>query len=220
MKGRSTMRNQMKLFGALVATGLIVAMGTIAASTTTTTTSEAFGLYVDAGATSLAPTPHAVLPGSGMATQAALDLSVAGVAEASDLFATSTGLGQEGDASVEAHSSAEQVNLLGGVVIADAVLAMSSSVLTDDVVESSAEGSSFTDLVVNGVAIDSNVAPNTRIEVPGVGTVVLNEQVLEGDGVTSTGMRVNMIRVELKDAITGATTGEIIVGSARTALSG
>lgn len=213
------MRLGTKLIAGVVVTGLAVGIGTIAASTTTTATSEAFGLYVDAGLDQLGKTPYAVLPGAGMASDDALDLSVAGVAQASNLFATTTGVPQAGDGSVEAHSTAEDINLLGGVVTADGLVAMSSSVLKGSIVESSAEGSTFTDLVVNGVIMGPDVAPNTSIEVPGVGTVVLNERVPEGDGINSTGLTVNMIHVLLKDAVTGAVTGEIIVGSARTALS-
>jgi hypothetical protein len=43
---------------------------------------------------------------------------------------------------------------------------------------------------------------------------VLNEQIPSGDGVTSSGITVNLIHVVLQDALTGAQTGEIIVGSA------
>jgi len=80
--------------------------------------------------------------------------------------------------------------------------------------------------VVNGVAISSDVAPNTRLDLPGVGYAVLNEQSLTGDGVSSSGITVNMIHVVLQSLTGGgcgllgclpgvlATTGEIIVGSA------
>jgi len=75
---------------------------------------------------------------------------------------------------------------------------------------------------------DGAVAPNTNIGLPGVGYVVLNEQIPSGDGVTSTGLTVNMIHVYLQNLVGGIlnpltgqiiggslqTTGEIIVGSA------
>jgi hypothetical protein len=61
---------------------------------------------------------------------------------------------------------------------------------------------------------DAAVAPNTQLALPGVGYVVLNEQTVSGDGVTTTGITVNMIHVVLQDALTGAKTGEIVVGSA------
>src|SRR3989475_708055 len=53
----------------------------------------------------------------------------------------------------------------------------------------------------------------------GVGYVLLNEQIPSGDGVTSSGLTVNMIHVVLLDALTGAQTGEIIVGSATSSVN-
>ena len=61
-------------------------------------------------------------------------------------------------------------------------------------------------------------APNTRMDLPGVGYVVLNEQTVTGDGISSSSMTVNMIHVYLRDALTGVTTGEIVVGSAQSAV--
>lgn len=70
------------------------------------------------------------------------------------------------------------------------------------------------------------MAPNTRINLPGVGYVVLNEQLRSGDGWSSSGIAVNMIHVVLQSVTGGSctilgclpgvltTTGEIIVGSA------
>jgi hypothetical protein len=66
----------------------------------------------------------------------------------------------------------------------------------------------------------TDVAPNTRVNLPGVGYAILNEQVPAGDGVTSAGLKVNMIHVYLQSLTGGilggvlTTTGEIIVASA------
>src|SRR2546427_507414 len=59
-------------------------------------------------------------------------------------------------------------------------------------------------------ALDELPAPNTRVSLPGVGYVVLNEQIASGGA----GITVNMIHVVLQNALTGLTTGEIIVASA------
>ena len=77
-------------------------------------------------------------------------------------------------------------------------------------------------VVVNGVPLaadDATPAPNTRTDLPGVGYVVLNEQTVTGDGVHSSSMTVNMIHVYVRDALTGVTTGEIVVGSAQSAVA-
>src|SRR2546421_679538 len=87
---------------------------------------------------------------------------------------------------------------------------------------SEAGGSMLLGVVVNGVPLaadDATPAPNTRTDLPGVGYVVLNEQTVTGDGVHSSSMTVNMIHVYVRDALTGVTTGEIVVGSAQSAVA-
>ena len=74
-------------------------------------------------------------------------------------------------------------------------------------------------LVVNGTPITTDLSPNTQIPLPGVGYVVLNEQARTGDGVATSGITVNMIHVVLQDALTGAKTGEIIVGAASSSVN-
>jgi len=72
------------------------------------------------------------------------------------------------------------------------------------------------------VAIASDVAPNTQMDLPGVGYVILNEQRRSGDGWSSSGITVNMIHVVMQQPILGLlgevigyqTVGEIVVGSA------
>ena len=106
----------------------------------------------------------------------------------------------------------ENVNVLNGVITAETVIAATSSWISD-VAGRNALGSTFTNLVVNGVALGSGdylPAPNTRVTLPGVGYAVLNEQIPSG----ASGITVNMIHVVLQDALTGLTTGEIILASA------
>ena len=75
--------------------------------------------------------------------------------------------------------------------------------------------------IVNGVSVD-DPAPNTRLDLPGVGYVVLNEQVPTSGGIT-----VNMIHVVLQQPVLGVlggvtgyqTTGDIIVGSASSSVN-
>src|SRR6266540_1336020 len=131
----------------------------------------------------------------------------------------------------QAHStsSAASVNILNGLITADEVVANVMSSASQGGAFSDAAGSTFTNLAIAGVGSlsgDSPVAPNTNISLPGVGYVVLNEQIPSGDGVTSSGLTVNMIHVYLQSLTGGGctilgclpgtltNTGEIIVGSA------
>jgi hypothetical protein len=111
-------------------------------------------------------------------------------------------------ASSQSVSEVEAVSILNGVIRADNVTAIASSYVNDRVAASNATGSGFAGLVVNSVPITTGVAPNTRIDLPGVGYVVLNEQARTGDGVSTSGITVNMIRVYQLGG------GEIVVGSA------
>ncbi len=198
--------------------GLALEPGLLGAQTAGGVSGQAFGTYVSLIGTSLGRTPYAVLPSGGnIATAEAPSVSVPGAAEAQNLLAVTSGADNADaptDASAQSSSTLERVNLLNGAVSADLVMAIASSAVHGTLVNSNADGSQFANLVVAGTPIASDVAPNTRINVPGVGTVVLNEQLWSGDGVNSTGLTVNMIHVLVKDALTGLTTGEIIVGSA------
>jgi len=70
-------------------------------------------------------------------------------------------------------------------------------------------------LVIAGIAYpDGAPAPNTRVELPGVGYAVLNEQIARGDGLQSAGITINMIHVYLLDPVSGAAAGEIVVSAA------
>ncbi len=65
------------------------------------------------------------------------------------------------------------------------------------------------------------------MDLPGVGYVVLNEQSVTGDGVSTSGITVNMIHVVLQQPILGIlgqvigyqTVGNIIVGSASSSVN-
>jgi len=180
-----------------------------------TPTASAFGIAVSTP-TASSTSPLAVLPTDGsLGSNSAPSVSVAGLAGADNLFAIATG----SEGSAESNSTLENVSLLSGLITADGVMALASSALSNGAASSNAEGSLLDNLVVNGASISSDVAPNTQIDLPGVGYVVLNEQIPSGDGVTSSGLTVNMIHVVLLNALTGAQTGEIIVGSASSSVN-
>ena len=192
---------------------------------------QAFGVAVNTP-TASGTSPVAMLPADGgLASDNAPSVNVAGLAGAENAFAMASGDGGIGasgtpDATAVSNSTLESVNLLNGLSTADGVVVFATSAVKDGIASSNAEGSQLANLVVNGVTIPSDVAPNTQIALPGVGFVVLNEQTLSGDGVSSSGITVNMIHVVLQSLTGGGcgllgclpgvltTTGEIIVGSA------
>ena len=197
-------------WGYLVLGLLFSAAIPMAAAWAQTPTGQAFGMSVSTPTTS-STSALAVLPTDGSLGSAdASSVSVAGLAAADNVFAFASG----SEGSAESNTTLENVNLLGGLITAEGVTALASSALTTGGATSDAEGSQLVNVVVNGVSMGSDFAPNTRVVLPGVGYAVLNEQIPSGNGVTSSGLTVNMIHVVLLNALTGAQTGEIIVGSA------
>ena len=175
---------------------------------------QSFGVGVTT-ATVNQQAPSAVLPAGGtMAQDQASNVSIADMVTAQDAFAIVAGDGTDASDAVSS-ATLGQVSILNGLITADGIVAMASSAVDGGGANSNAEGSSLANLVVNGVQV-SDPAPNTRMDLPGVGYVVFNEQIPTGDGVTSSGITVNMIHVVLQQlGLFGyETTGEIIVGSA------
>ena len=181
-------------------------------------TGKAFGTYTNL-AGSVTQSPVATLPSSGgMATGQADAFNVAGLVSGQQLNAVTTGAVDNKKTGAQSVSEVESVSAAGGAITADVVTAVATSYVNPNGGGSDAEGSGFTNLVVSGVPVTIDVAPNTRVDLPGVGYAILNEQIASGDGVNSFGITVNMIRVVMQNFL-GQTTGEVIVGSASSSVA-
>jgi len=163
----------------------------------------------------------ALLPGSGgMADSALPSVAVPSTLSAEGLASITSGQLDQALVSATTTAEAANVQVLDGLISADAVLAVATSYANGVAASSEASGSALVGLVVNGLSYgDVTPAPNTRLTLPGVGYVVLNGRIRSGDGVHSTGLTVNMIHVYLIDPNLGTVTGEIVVGSAQSAAS-
>lgn len=152
-----------------------------------------------------------------VATVDALPLAKAGVVNTkAETLETSTG--------VATRTTAETagVNLLAGLIRADLVRAVSTTSRDSNGFHTSAEGSTFANLVVGLTSISATPAPNTTISLAGVGKVVLNEQLRKVGG-KSASLTVNMIHVyvTITNDLLGIKAGtEIVVSHARSALGG
>jgi hypothetical protein len=110
--------------------------------------------------------------------------------------------------SADATASIASLNLLGGLISASAVKAVSTTSRVANSFKLSAAGSSFSSLLVDGMPMSNNVAPNTTLSLAGFGKVVLNEQTTV-TGASSARLVVNMIHV----FITGANVLKIAAGT-------
>ena len=198
----------------------LAAIGLLAGAATTNShansvSGEAFGVSVNAAGVRVGPTPHVVLPpDGGMVSDRLLRIAVPNAAASSTLEVVTTGSICAGSATAQSSATVEQANLLNGVVAARLVVAMSTSTADGSTATSTAEGSTLIGLSINGsTPVDVTPSPNTTIPIPG-GAVILNEQILEGDGVHTSALTVNMIHVVLTEPLTGAITADIVVSSA------
>jgi hypothetical protein len=233
MKG---MRMHRDWVNRLAALGLVVGLtaGFAAAGVAQSVSGRAYGAYVNtplgsAGQSPLAVLPFITAPNGDMAWAQADVLSVGGALSSDFLNSSTSGAIGTAQAGAQSVATAADINILGGLITAKEVVATVTSSRTASGATSNANGSTFENLVVAGVPVtfgDGTVAPNTRMDLPGTGYVVLNEQTLTGDGVTTSGITVNMIHVVLQTLSGGGcgllgcvpgvltTTGEVVVGSA------
>ena len=173
----------------------------------------------------------AALPVDGGMANADLDnAGVANTLTANSLQSITTGMADNPVSSSQTTAEAVDVTILNGVITVRQVVGVASSYVNQLAATSSADGSMLLGLVVNGVPVgagDVTPAPNTRIDLPGVGYVILNEQTVSGDGVTTSGITVNMIHVVLQTILPSGPlggggvqhVGDVIVGSAASSVS-
>jgi hypothetical protein len=121
-----------------------------------------------------------------------------------------------GGTAATATANVAGLSLLGGLITADAVKSVSSSISGSTGFSTSAAGTTFTNASVLGIPVLIHVAPNTRIALPGIGFVILNEQQPQ---VTLTGasLTVNSIHVHVTQTnILGLQVGtQLIVAHAQ-----
>jgi hypothetical protein len=190
------------------------------AQTTGAVTGNAYGASVSALTGSLSQTPAVTLPATGdMADADLASVNVAGLLATKTLSSVTTGVVGDNAASAQSYSTVQDVSILNGVITAKLVEAMASSAGNGAQAGSNAAGTTLVDLVINGVATGvSSPGPNTQIGIPGVGTLILNEQTASGNGTTSSGLDVTALHLVLTktDPLLGTTTkiGDIVVAAA------
>ena len=115
----------------------------------------------------------------------------------------------------------ERVVLLGGLITADLVRAVSTITHDGSAFQASGAESTFVNLRVAGDSISATPPPNTKIALAGFGSVTLNEQV-KSVGTKKASLTVRMIHVTISQAnLLGIAVGtDIIVSHARSTLTG
>lgn len=205
------------LAGLVTLTGMLVTRSTSASGEVSTVAGGAFGIdvhvqtivgaRVDAG-----PTPAVELPpgGGGPITDHLASAQVPGLLSAGVLDVSTQGTaGPNG--SVTSSASVATVSLAGGAVTVDLVKSECRATSTG-----TTGSTTLTNLRVAGTPLPQlDPPPNTVIDVPGVGSLTLNEQT---GGSGGTPFTVNAIHLRLNSAVLG--TGDLIVAQSRCKASG
>jgi hypothetical protein len=139
---------------------------------------EAYGLAVGSPATGVPGSAYVQLPPEGGSVSDSSPGAGSGVGNAvgSTSKITTSSVGDLGSGTVTSTTTVADGELLGGVVRAHDIRIVAS--VTNG--RPSAQVT-FGTLLVAGIDY-TNPRPNTRIDVPGVGTVIVNEQLIGGDG--------------------------------------
>jgi len=91
----------------------------------------------------------------------------------------------------------QSASLLGGLITASVIKAQTNTIATSGGTTSNETGSQFFNLTVAGVKLPANVAPNTKINLLGLGYVVLNEFIVKNNGAWA---GLNMIDIHITTA--------------------
>lgn len=111
----------------------------------------------------------------------------------STAFTTKT----ESTAKVRNTSTVSGLNALGGMITADSVKAAATVDVTDSTMTPSTKGSIFKNLKIAGQSIPSDVAPNTVVALPGIGTVTLKKTSQKGRFKTDGSILVEMMAIDV-----------------------
>lgn len=87
------------------------------------------------------------------------------------------------------------LNALDGLITADAIRAVANTSANSRTINSTSTGSTFLNLRIAGRPISTNVAANTRVELPGLGYVLLKSVQKSGDGRRVSTITVDMVTI-------------------------
>lgn len=119
---------------------------------------------------------------------------------------TTTSTGSATTATSKVVTSVAGPRILGGLISADAIVSEAHAARTSTGTVATEDRSKFVGLKIVGLPlITSNVAPNTKIEVPGLGSVTLHKVTRSARGI-----EVVMLEVKLNQVIAGLPTGTVV----------
>ena len=122
------------------------------------------------------------------------------------------------EAVVRTTARVEGLNMFNGLIKANVIKAHANVSATTADIDTDSDGTHFVGLRVAGQVIDDNVAPNTKLELPGLGSVTINKITKAGGGRLIT-VEALVVKVELENDFDLPIGVEIIVAHAKAGFS-
>ncbi|WP_027133712.1 choice-of-anchor P family protein [Geminicoccus roseus] len=132
-------------------------------------------------------------------------------------YTTGTGGPNASGATAKTTATLESVKLLNGLITASIVKAVAEETMVNGKLTRSTKGSGLIGLKVMGLSIPANLPPNTRLALPGIGYVIVNEQLFPTGSRSRTqvnGLHVVITSVPLLGSLGLPVGSEIIVAHA------
>lgn len=142
-------------------------------------------------------------------------VDVAGLLDVGTIATTAERFNRPDGVVARATSEVENISLLGGLVGATAIRAVSVTQRLADGFHVHGGGTQFADLLVAGIPIDIDIPPNTQVDIPLVGHISINERD-SFIGANRARHRTTMLRVVVTLPILFDVGTEIVVGNAQT----
>jgi hypothetical protein len=126
----------------------------------------------------------------------------------------------QGSLTIQTSEDIHNLSLLGGVIAANDIHALVTST-SSPAGASSTNSSTFSGLMVNGTPENNNPAPNTKLSLPGLGSVILNEQSgpFNGSNSTSIGVVAMDIQISSSNSLGIATGTRIVLAFVQSAIA-
>jgi hypothetical protein len=152
-------------------------------------------------------------------TNSVADVHVGAILSTGAVDTTSAAITVAGGTAARGVATIHDVSALAGLVTADVLTAESTTSSTSAGVMTSAAGTTVVNLKIGTTTINGTVAPNTRINLPGVGFVVVNHQFPLGSA-SGPSLAVDLLDIHVTSPTLGVLAGSrVIVGHAQSTLA-
>ncbi|MFB6887871.1 choice-of-anchor P family protein [Kitasatospora sp. NPDC056327] len=200
-------RTRTRLLAAAALTAALVCAAAPAWAALSAPEAKAYVVSADAlaGTVAVAPTPASAYPSGG--TETVLGIHVGPFAGDSLLTATTSGDPQAGTSGASATVDSLGVDLGVATVSLTGVNSTCTATPSGATGSGVIAGGSVRLPLLPAIDLQAGAAPNTGLDVPGVGTVLLNEQTTDANGIRS----VNAVRISLLPILNAA---DVVIGHA------